>query len=537
MKKILAIIMLFLLIFTVGCSKKEQNQGIVTLNIWMMPNSQEPENDLNAVLEPFLKANPNIKVKISSLDWGAAWSKLTTAASSSTDVPDIVQIGTTWLGAIASMGALEDLTERFQKDALADKYVPLSLSNVGPAGSGRISSLPWIIDIRAMFYRTDVLSRLGLQPKDLSTWEGLDKSLAKIKEAKLVINGKKVSPLGITGKNDWNIIHNVAPWIWMNGGSFIDKDFKNSNIASKAAVEGLYFYIDFVRKGYVPITCLEQNSAQISSGFNNGLYAVYFDGPYALRTLTLPPERGGSSNLPVAKNFGISVYPASPQGKIFTYGGGSNLAMFKVGKHKEEAWKLIKYLSLNKEAQLAYSKLSGFIPVAKNALHSPYFTDDPYRKVFVESVKYGRNYPAIERWARMETGVFPPRFGYIWNKVVQDPEGFTKEELEKELLQNQYEINKLIQSEGMLSALGNFPLIITIIISIFFISILIFVFRTKKKFGGMKDFWERKAKDFKHYKVAYFFIAPAALGMLLMHLIPILQGIYMAFLNLNQFTF
>jgi multiple sugar transport system permease protein len=48
--------------------------------------------------------------------------------------------------------------------------------------------------------------------------------------------------------------------------------------------------------------------------------------------------------------------------------------------------------------------------------------------------------------------------------------------------------------------------------------------------------WLRKVKDFKQYKVAYLFIAPAAIGMLLLHLSPILQGIYMAFLRLNQFT-
>lgn len=48
--------------------------------------------------------------------------------------------------------------------------------------------------------------------------------------------------------------------------------------------------------------------------------------------------------------------------------------------------------------------------------------------------------------------------------------------------------------------------------------------------------WSRKVLDFKKYKIAYLFITPAALGMLLLHLSPIIQGIYMAFLRLNQFT-
>jgi multiple sugar transport system substrate-binding protein len=444
MKRLAAAAMIVLLLLTAGCGGKKN--GPVTLKMWIMPNSQEPVNDLQSVLAPFLKENPDIKIEITSLDWGSAWSKLTTAATSS-DVPDIVQIGSTWLGAIASMGALDDLTERFTSENLKGKYMPLPLTNIGIAKTGKIYSLPWVLDVRAMFYRTDVLSQLKISPKEMDTWAGLDKVLAKIKAANLVINGKKVAPLGITGKNDWNIIHNIAPWIYMAGGNFIDKSLTRSIVASKESVNGFDYYIDFVRKGYVPISCLEQNTAQISSGFNNGLYAVYFDGPYALRTLTLPPERGGSSNLPVAKNFGISLYPRSPLGTRVTYGGGSNLAMFKASRNKDAAWKVLKYLSLQKEAQIAYAQLTGFLPVSREAFQEPYFRSDPYRKVFMDSVKYGRNYPSIERWAQLETVVFPRRLGIIWNKIVENPLAFKKPQLTEELNLLQDEINTLLQAK------------------------------------------------------------------------------------------
>lgn len=47
-----------------------------------------------------------------------------------------------------------------------------------------------------------------------------------------------------------------------------------------------------------------------------------------------------------------------------------------------------------------------------------------------------------------------------------------------------------------------------------------------------KSVWE----EIKKYKFAYGFILPTFLGMLFLHILPIIQGIYMAFLNLNQFT-
>jgi len=47
-----------------------------------------------------------------------------------------------------------------------------------------------------------------------------------------------------------------------------------------------------------------------------------------------------------------------------------------------------------------------------------------------------------------------------------------------------------------------------------------------------KDLWSR----IKKYRFAYYFILPTLTGMLILHLLPILQGFYMSFLRLNQFT-
>ncbi|MBI5700221.1 sugar ABC transporter permease [Candidatus Saganbacteria bacterium] len=49
--------------------------------------------------------------------------------------------------------------------------------------------------------------------------------------------------------------------------------------------------------------------------------------------------------------------------------------------------------------------------------------------------------------------------------------------------------------------------------------------------------WIReKVRKFNKYRFAYVFVLPTVVGMLILHLTPILQGIWMSFLNLNQFT-
>jgi len=43
-------------------------------------------------------------------------------------------------------------------------------------------------------------------------------------------------------------------------------------------------------------------------------------------------------------------------------------------------------------------------------------------------------------------------------------------------------------------------------------------------------------KTFRKYRFAYYFILPTLIGMFILHFLPIVQGIYMSFLRLNQFT-
>ena len=51
------------------------------VEFWVMPNSLSPVADIETLLVPFEKKT-GIRVKITSVDWGAAWSKITTAATS-----------------------------------------------------------------------------------------------------------------------------------------------------------------------------------------------------------------------------------------------------------------------------------------------------------------------------------------------------------------------------------------------------------------------------------------------------------------------
>lgn len=416
-----------LLLNITGCAnvKKKTNDKVVEM--WVMPNSLDPISDLEDLLKPF-EEETGIKVKVTSVDWGAAWSKITTAATSG-DVPDLVQLGSTWVSAITGMGALEVLS----KEAIAElggskTFVPVAWKTTGIENSGKITAIPWIVDARALYYRTDVLRKAGVHPSELNTWSSFKRSLKKIYDADVVVDDRPIVPLGMSGKNDWNVIHSLAPWIWMAGGDFLSPDRKTCVLDSDAVFDGISFYISLVRDEFVPLAYLELNTAQVSGNFNDGNCAMYFDGPYEVRTLTRPAAEGGAAGSITSRNFAITEYPRGPKGR-YTFVGGSNLAIFKHAKNKAGAFKVIKYLT-SRKAQIAYTKVSGFLPARMDAFDDPFFAKDPHRKIFKKAVLIGRTYPPVPSWGLLEP-ILTRRFGIMWDYVTSgknyDPEKIRKQ--------------------------------------------------------------------------------------------------------------
>jgi multiple sugar transport system substrate-binding protein len=402
-------------LFVVGCAPSKTSEGSknMVVEMWVMPNSLSPVSDIETILKPF-EAKTGIKVKVTSVDWGAGWSKITTAATSG-DVPDLAQLGSTWVSAIAAMGALQDVS----KEAVAQLggpgvFVPVAWRTTGIEGTNTVSAIPWFVDARALYFRTDAFKKAGVTGKDLATWDSFKATLKKLYAADLVFEGQPMAPLGTAGKNDWNVIHSLAPWIWMAGGDFLSADRKSCVLDSDQAVNGVYYYMSLVKDGYVPSEYLELNTAQVSANFNSGACAMYFDGPYEAKTLTRPVDEGGASGSMAAKNFSVVGYPKGPNGR-YTFVGGSMLGIFKQSKNKRAAFEVIKFLTA-KQQQIDYAKVTGFLPARKDAFDDHFFASDPNMKLFKEAVFYGRTYPPIPAWGLLEP-ILTRRLGILWDLV------------------------------------------------------------------------------------------------------------------------
>jgi len=391
------------------------------LQMWIMPNSLDPEADMDRILRNFELENPGIKVEVTVLDWSVAWTKITTAATTSNG-PDILQMPTTWAASVTQMGALLSLDSLLELAGGDSVFVPSAMRFARPIGSDSVTSFPWFLDVRPLYFRRDVLAQIGVKSTDIVTWNDFKKTLKKIQQAKLVIEGIPVEPIGYPGKHDWNVIHNFAPWIWGAGGDFLDSTATRSTIADSASIAGIMFYLDLVRMGYNNRRNLGKNTSQVSSDFDEGRFAFWFDATNKTIYLDSPRFLGGQAKSVTARNYSCMLPPSSPKGnEPWYFAGGSNLSIFRFTQHKRESKALLRYLTTRADVQLSMSRTTGFLPALNVTYEYPFFKEDEKRQIFQQMAMHSKSYPAVHYWGEIETDILLRRFGNIFDLITASP--------------------------------------------------------------------------------------------------------------------
>ena len=381
-----------------------------TLQVWIMPNTVRSEDDLDDIISLWTKET-GIKVEVTVIDWGSAWNRLTTAATSGIG-PDICQLGTTWVPTFASMDILEDLTPYLDANT-EEQFFPAAWKYSGLSTTGETTTLPWISDIRIAYYRRDVFAAAGIDPDQaFATWEGFESALRMIKEKVPTFNGKKISPFAHPGKNDWNVPFNFSQWIWSAGGQYITEDGMKSTMTDPKTISGIEKYISFVGEGLVDSKYLKQNSQEIQDAFGKGEIGVVFLPPAVQRDI----KRQANGEIEgVFDKVEPALPPAGKSGRA-TFFGGSNLGIFSFSENKKEAVELLKYLTLNSTAAAKYANLSAHYPPLYAAAKDPVFDNNKFSKTIGKAGSYGKAYPVVPWWGLIELTLIR-RCGNIWDIV------------------------------------------------------------------------------------------------------------------------
>jgi multiple sugar transport system substrate-binding protein len=344
------------------------------LTVWAM--GTEGEN-LPKLTKEFEQANPGVKVTVTPIPWDAAHNKFTTAITAQS-LPDAAMVGTTWMGEFADLGALDPTPAGIDTTG----FFPGAMDTTKVGGTSY--GVPWYVETRLVFYRKDLAAKAGITtpPTD---WDGL-KAMAKAMQEKA--GAKYGINLQPGGTGSWQT---VMPFAWSAGASITSDDDKQFTFDTPEMQEGLKYYQSFFTDKLAG-TDLPPN--QTEAQFVSGQVPMFISGPWMAGSIA---KVGGDKIKP---NIGVFMLPKNKTATSFV--GGSNFVVFKNGKNKDSAWKLVKWLS-DAKTQTEWFKLSADLPAVKAAWDDPSISSDPLLPVFGKQLDDAKAPPAIVNWEQVAT--------------------------------------------------------------------------------------------------------------------------------------
>lgn len=368
MRRIVLVILLFITAFN-SCKREVETE----LTFWAM--GVEGEN-VNQLIPEFEKKY-NIKVKVQQIPWTAAHEKLITAYVSET-LPDVFQLGNTWIPEFVAINAIDNLDSLISKSTidLNDYFMGILESN---KINGLLYGIPWYVDTRVLFYRKDLIEKAGWKypPKN---WNELYECSKKIKS--------------LTG--NYAIYFPTNEWIPLilfalqNKAELLKQNYTEPAFTDSQFIDAFKFLMRFYREKLSPSNITEVTN--VYQAFEEGYISMYITGPWNISEFK---KRLSSSSqklwmtAPLPSN--DSDYPG------VSLAGGASLVINKSSKKKELALKLIEFLS-QPEVQIKFYHLVGSLPSRKSAWNDSVFLNDPYLKAFRIQLERTQAMPKLAEW-------------------------------------------------------------------------------------------------------------------------------------------
>ena len=377
---------LALLAFALLLSCSAQRDRRERLEFWALGS----EGELVATMVPdFERRNPGIHVIVQQIPWSAAHEKLLTAYVGEA-TPDLAQMGNTWIPEFAAMHALDDLgpfVAQSKSIDRADYFDGVWDTNI----VGRtLYGVPWYVDTRVLFYRSDVLAAVGF-PSGPRTWSEWRTAMQRIESE------KKCRWAILLPTNEWDPIAMLA---LSNHSTLLTPDGTRGAFRQRPFADAFAFYVDTFREGLAPAMSNSQ-IANLYQQFAQGDFAMYITGPWNVGEFKkrLPPEMQGK--------WATAPLPARDASEAtgISMAGGASLVLFGATRHREAACKLIEFLS-EPAQQVRFFELSGDLPARRSAWRAPLLMNDPYFPAFRTQLERVAPMPKVPEWEQITTAIF-----------------------------------------------------------------------------------------------------------------------------------
>ena len=351
--------------------------GATTLRIWAMG---EEAKSLHIIAEKFTEENPGVTIDVQAIPWSGAYDKLLTGIAAG-QLPDIAQMGTTWMAPFGAMGAFQELSGFIADSDIVDpeKFFEGSWQTV-ITEEGTVG-IPWYVDVRVMYYRTDLLAEVGYDHPP-RTWEDLYDA-----GKKLTARGPQQA--GVSLLFTGTFANEFMPFAWQNNARIID-DEGNIAVRNPEFIEAVEYYSRF----FWDEIALKAGGELIHD-FGSGAVPIFFSGPWMVSMIRNQiPQIDGK--------WDVAVLPGKVSQTSFV--GGSNWVLFRQSRNKETAWKFIEFMS-RPDIQVEWYNIVASLPAVIETWDYPELADDPMLRVFGEQLLDARATPNIPQWGQIEQAV------------------------------------------------------------------------------------------------------------------------------------
>ncbi len=309
---------------------------------------------VRAALPRWRAMHPQVEVQVISRAYADHHTAMTTALSTSVHLPDVMALEASYLGRYSQGEGLEDLSRPpYEAERLGSRFVPYAFDQTRNRRGGRVA-VPTDIGPGTLLYRTDLLTRAGLGPADLTpSWEAYVEAGARIKAATgayLIGNAQSVKDIVIRS--------GLQP----GEGLYFDKD-------SRVLVDAPRFHRAFALARQVRLRKLDAKvnawSNEWAEGFRRGTIATDLTGAWMV---------GQLANWVAPGTKGLWRVAQLPEQTFVGY-GGSFYAMPRRADPGRKAlgWELIQMLTLTPALQLEAFKSQDAFPALVETHQDPFF--------------------------------------------------------------------------------------------------------------------------------------------------------------------